>query len=428
MAHTLDLSQHPCFNGESRHTFMRIHLPVAPRCNVQCNFCSRKFDCVNESRPGVTQDVLKPEQAVWYLDQMVASHPQIAVVGIAGPGDPFANPDETMETLRLVRAKYPKLLLCLATNGLGILPYIEALGKLQVSHVSLTVNAVNPEILEKIYAWVRYGKRVITGREGVAQILENQMAAIPLLKAQGIIVKVNVVVIQGVNDEHVLEVAKAVKVLGADIVNPMPMYANNETKFGEANVPSGERIREIKAHLAKILPVMHHCTRCRADAVGFLGHDENPQDRARLHEAAIRPAEMAVPTGTVVERKYVAVATREGLLINQHLGEVTSLWVYGPGVSGIRLLEKRPAPPGGGGDDRWQALGALVKDCMCLLVSGVGPRPLSVLTGQGLSVLRVDGMIDEIVSKIFAGENICQHLIGAKRCGEACQGTGNGCG
>ncbi len=65
----LDLTQHPCFNSEARHRTARMHLPVAPKCNIQCNYCNRKFDCVNESRPGVTSAVLTPRQAVNYLDQ-----------------------------------------------------------------------------------------------------------------------------------------------------------------------------------------------------------------------------------------------------------------------------------------------------------------------------------------------------------------------
>jgi nitrogen fixation protein NifB len=72
---------------------------------------------VNESRPGVTTGVLSPDQAMMYLDTVFAQKKNISVVGIAGPGDPFANPEETMETLRLVREKYPDMLLCIASNG-----------------------------------------------------------------------------------------------------------------------------------------------------------------------------------------------------------------------------------------------------------------------------------------------------------------------
>ena len=65
----VDLSRHPCFNDDVRHQFGRIHLPVAADCNVQCNFCDRRFNCVNESRPGVTTAVLSPHQALRYLDE-----------------------------------------------------------------------------------------------------------------------------------------------------------------------------------------------------------------------------------------------------------------------------------------------------------------------------------------------------------------------
>ena len=75
----LDFSKHPCFNREAHNKYGRIHLPVAPRCNIQCNFCNRKFDCMNESRPGVTSSVLKPEQAIAYLSEVVAKRPEIAV-------------------------------------------------------------------------------------------------------------------------------------------------------------------------------------------------------------------------------------------------------------------------------------------------------------------------------------------------------------
>ena len=111
---------HPCFDPKARARWARVHLPVAPACNVSCNFCDRRFDCTNESRPGVTSVLLSPWQALAYLDGLVARRQDVAVVGIAGPGDPLANPEATLETLRLVRAHHPDLLLCLATNGLAL--------------------------------------------------------------------------------------------------------------------------------------------------------------------------------------------------------------------------------------------------------------------------------------------------------------------
>src|SRR3974390_3356499 len=93
----LDIKRHPCFNAEVKGSCGRLHLPVAPKCNIMCNFCNRKYDCVNESRPGVTSTVLTPAQAEDYVRQVLEAEPRITVAGIAGPGDPFANPVETME-------------------------------------------------------------------------------------------------------------------------------------------------------------------------------------------------------------------------------------------------------------------------------------------------------------------------------------------
>ena len=212
------LRGHPCFDAEARHRFGRIHLPVAPRCNIQCNFCNRKFDCINESRPGVTSVVLTPHQALAYLTDMVAQRPEIAVVGLAGPGDPFANPIETMETLRLVHAKFPQMLLCVATNGLGIGPHIDELAQLKVSHVTITMTALDPRIGAEIYAWIRDGKRPLRGEAGAALLLERQLDAIHRLKALGIVVKVNSILIPGVNDEHLPEIAKAVSHFGKTLI------------------------------------------------------------------------------------------------------------------------------------------------------------------------------------------------------------------
>ncbi len=49
------LQNHPCYNKAASANWGRLHLPVAPNCNIQCNYCNRKYDCANENRPGVTQ-------------------------------------------------------------------------------------------------------------------------------------------------------------------------------------------------------------------------------------------------------------------------------------------------------------------------------------------------------------------------------------
>ena len=61
------------------------------------------------------------------------------------------------------------------------------------------------------------------------------MSAIKELKRHGITVKINCIVIPGINDTHVIEVAKTVKELGADLFNTMAIvitsYSIHYTKL-----------------------------------------------------------------------------------------------------------------------------------------------------------------------------------------------------
>ena len=146
MLNANDFHRHPCFNVKAKGQYGRVHLPVAPKCNIQCNYCNRRYDCVNESRPGVTSTLLSPDQALVYMGRVLEREPRISVAGIAGPGDPFANPDETLETMRLIRRHYPDTILCLSSNGMNVAPHVPELAEIGVSHVTITVNAVDPAI------------------------------------------------------------------------------------------------------------------------------------------------------------------------------------------------------------------------------------------------------------------------------------------
>ena len=56
------IQDHPCYSEDAHHYFARMHIAVAPACNIQCNYCNRKYDCSNESRPGVVSEKLTPRR------------------------------------------------------------------------------------------------------------------------------------------------------------------------------------------------------------------------------------------------------------------------------------------------------------------------------------------------------------------------------
>jgi nitrogen fixation protein NifB len=419
----LDISRHPCFNDAARHTFARVHLPVAPECNVQCNFCKRKYDCANESRPGVTTAVLTPLQAMTYLGSVLKHDPRVAVVGIAGPGDPFATPERTLETLRLIRENHPEMLLCVASNGLCVAPHVEELARLEVSHVTLTVNAVHPEIGAKVYAWIRDGKRIYRGRTGAELLWSRQAEAIRALKRHGVTVKINTIIIPGVNEEHIPEIARQMAELGADIANCVPLYPVEGTPFASVVPPTGERVKALRTEVATHLHIMEHCTRCRADAVGLLGEAMPARIELALLQAAAPPS----PSGN--ERPCVAVATIEGMLVNQHLGEADRLAIFRPAEQGFELVETRRTPPPGGGRARWSALADLLHDCRALLVASAGDAPRAVLAEQGIKMIFMEGLIEEGLEAVYRGVEIRAPLRAEHRCGSGsgCSGNGSGC-
>jgi nitrogen fixation protein NifB len=419
----LDFSKHPCFNDAVRHRYGRIHLPVAPECNIQCNFCDRRFNCVNESRPGVTTSVLAPHQALAYLQQSLQRDPRIAVVGIAGPGDPFANVEATLTTLRLTREHHPEMLLCVASNGLNVAPYADELARLKVSHVTVTVNAVDPRIGQQIYAWVRDERQAFRGEEGAQRLWQRQREAIQALKARDVVVKINTILIPGVNDQHIDAIARTVRDLGADLLNCVPLYPVENTPLGDLPEPTPEQVADARQQAGRYLPLMHHCTRCRADASGLLGDALSDQQQAALQRAAALPL---VPSD---DRPCVAVATLEGMLVNQHLGEAARLMIYRQRDGDFELVETRSAPPSGGGAQRWKQLAGTLHDCRALLVSSAGSAPVEVLRREGIRVVMMEGLIEEGLEAVFAGNDVRAPLRREHRCGAGagCAGDGQGC-
>ena len=264
------IKEHPCFSEQACHAFGRCHLPVAPRCNIQCNYCIRDFDCVNESRPGVTTKVLDPDAAIDMVRKVMEKFNYIKVIGIAGPGEPLAN-EGTFETLRRLHEEFPNVIKCISTNGLLLPDKIDLLHEYDVGNITVTLNAIDPEIGAKIYQFIDYKGKRYTGVEGAKILLENQLKGIEMAVDRHMIVKVNTVYIPGINEDHIPEIAKKVGEMGVYNFNLIPLIA--QYKFADITPPTPEMKRTMQDECSKYVKQMRHCQRCRADAIGRLGHD-----------------------------------------------------------------------------------------------------------------------------------------------------------
>ncbi|KJR40994.1 nitrogenase cofactor biosynthesis protein NifB [Candidatus Magnetoovum chiemensis] len=267
------IDKHPCFSVDAHHKYSRIHLPVAPVCNIKCKYCTRKFDCANESRPGVTSKVMTPHEAVDRLRLLSAREDNLSVVGIAGPGEPLAN-KTTFDTLNMIRDEFPDLQLCASTNGL-MLPYcIDELTKAGVQTLTVTINAVNLDVAAKIYSWIIWEGKALSNNRGIRILVENNWMGLELAVNAGMFVKVNTVCIPGVNDgAEIISIAKKASALGAHIMNIIPLIPNAD--FNEKEKPSSKKISHLRKECSAFIKQMSHCRQCRADAFGNLCEDKD---------------------------------------------------------------------------------------------------------------------------------------------------------
>ena len=243
-------------------------------------------------------------------------------------------------------------------------------------------------------------------------------------------VKINAIIIPGINDTHLPEIAKAAARLGVDIMNCLPLVPVAGSAFEDHEAPDPTLTTRLRLTCGLHLPQMSHCSRCRADAVGLLNEKVDATQVATLQHYAA----MTVHPAQETTRPYVAVASMEGALVNQHLGEAERVLIYEPHperAGAFQLKEIRPTPPPGGGEERWQELAESLRDCRAFLVAAAGRTPFGVLTQAGVKVIEMEGLIEEGLRAVYANQPVPAALkrrFNGCKAGVSCQGTGTGCG
>ncbi|MDR0877775.1 MAG: radical SAM protein [Treponema sp.] len=262
--------KHPCFSGEANANRGRIHLPVSPVCNIQCRFCKRTFNKF-ENRPGVTAKLLEPRDAVDVIRKSLERCPEITVAGIAGPGDTLAT-NHALETFALIHREFPELINCMSTNGLLLEKKAQEVAAAGVKTLTVTVNAVDPVILDKIVSHVIWDGKIFDGLEGASILIDAQKRGIAKAAGLGLVIKINIVLVPGINENHIGEIAKTVSALGASIINIIPLLPQHE--FSGFRAPDCFALNAAREEAEKYLPVFKHCQHCRADAIGIPGRGD----------------------------------------------------------------------------------------------------------------------------------------------------------
>lgn len=274
----IEFPKHPCMNEKLHSKIARMHLPVAPLCNTSCGYCERGCrSSIEECQmPGVCEKIVSPAEAVNFVTPFLNKYGKNSIIGIAGPGDPLAN-EETFDTISLLKENFPDIRLCLCTNGLNLPDNISRLKASGIKHMSVTLNGISPEIVNKIYRYIKLDGKKVMGTDASVTLIRNQLKGIEMAVQAGLFVKVNTVVIPAINDFHLVEIAKKSADLGAGIMNIMPLIPGGMFKYYRR--PTTQEMQQHYQDCGEFISVFKKCKQCRADAVGIPGEMEGKCQR-----------------------------------------------------------------------------------------------------------------------------------------------------
>ncbi len=319
--------------------------------------------------------------------------------------------------------------------------YVDRIKELNIDHVTITINMVDPTIGEKIYPWVHYRRKRYRGIEGVKILHERQMEGLEALQAADILCKVNSVLIPGINDEHMPEVNKAIRARGAFLHNIMPLISAPEhgTYFGlhGQRGPNPKELKTVQDNCSGNMKLMRHCRQCRADAVGLLGEDRSMEftkdkfsamsadynleqrqavhrdiERAREEIAAKKQAAVRRDRVTESPKVLVAVATKGGGIVNQHFGHAKEFTIYEVDAVEAKFISHRKVADycqGGYGEEATLAgIINTISDCKAVFASKVGPCPQKELQKAGLDVVEAYDAIETLARQFYDDRVLAQ--------------------
>jgi nitrogen fixation protein NifB len=320
-------------------------------------------------------------------------------VELDGPGDPLASMATTLATLTVLRQHRPEVTIGLSTVGLQAAERAAELAAAGVARVTLLVDTLDAATAERLYAWIRPGKKNIPLPEAVPVLLDAQARAVPALVAAGLAVTIRTTVYPGVNAHQIPALAETMAELGATALHLVPFLPDPGRTDGP---PPATRVH--MEELAKLTNRFVPTTSLVMD-VADCGWDCGPHcgTGTTCGCGAIASVQTGLPQPTR-DRPRVAVASATGMAVDLHLGQARTLLIYGPREDGLTcLLETRPTPDPGSGEARWQQLAETLPDCFALLAASAGLRPREVLGKHGIRVLVGEQDIEGTVDVLYGG-------------------------
>jgi len=351
-------------------------LPVAPQAVCRLRFAP-------EAKPPL--QALTPAEALMEVDR----HQGLASVELSGPGDPLASMASTLETIVSLRKQYPTLVISLTTLGIGGVQHTAGLAAAGLNSINLLVDTLDPAIAEKLYAWIRPGKKTVPLKQIVPLLLEEQLKTVRAMAQAGIAVSIQTTVYPEINADQIEEIAEGMAAHGAKGMRLLP-FCPGPQQMDSPMALTRKQMEQIKNLVGRHLPaVTLQATDCGCTAGAGCGTGI--------------PVQPGLPQPSA-ERPRVAVVSATGMDVDLHLGQAKIILINGPRTDGLNcLLETRQAPESGSGETRWEQLADVLHDCFALLTANAGQRPQEVLASRGIRVIITEENIEGTVDVLYGG-------------------------
>ena len=213
-----------------------LRISVTDRCNFRCRYC-------------MPVEVFGPGHAFMPREELLTFEEIVTLVGTLVPlgigkvrltgGEPLLRRglDDLVALLAAVEGVKD---IAVTTNGVLLAHHAEALALAGLSRVTVSLDALDPEIFARM--------------NGVGAKVERVLAGISAAQAFGLPVKVNAVIQRGVNEVEILPLARWAKSAGVDLryIEYMDVGETNGWKLGE--VVSGDEILSILAAEFPLVP------------------------------------------------------------------------------------------------------------------------------------------------------------------------------
>lgn len=209
-----------------------LRLSVTDRCNLRCVYCHSGQKELSHD------DIMTYEEMEYIIDLFVRLG--VEKIRFTG-GEPFLRKD-FVPFLETIRAKHPKLIMRVTTNGVLIAPYISLLKRLDVS-LNVSLDTLDGKKFEQI-----------TGRNHFAEAFTSITA---LLAAQ-IPFKLNAVAIKGFNDSELANflILATKHKIDLRFIEFMPI--GEDTIWTEKHIWTSQEILESAKKIVKLEEMNHN--------------------------------------------------------------------------------------------------------------------------------------------------------------------------